>query len=184
MRRALALTTLVLVAGCGGGGSEHAQPAPSITLPPTTAIKDALLVAAVKATLAGDDLDSAQHVGVTVRAGVATLTGNVRTAAQKERDVKLAAGVTGITSVIDRLHVGGKAGATKSAADLALSARVAGSLAAQTGVNALGVHVGALDGSVTLEGRAPTPAIKETMLDVTRKTAGVRNVVDKIVVRN
>lgn len=53
----------------------------------------------------------------TVRGGVLTLTGRVETAAQRERAAEVAAGIEGVTSVENRVAVGGS-GAVASAPDL------------------------------------------------------------------
>jgi len=191
IRRLAPLAALVVLAACGASGTSTKQiisdiesPLASVTIPPEaqSTFKDALLVASIKAKLAADDFDSATRVHVSIHNGVATLSGAARSAAQKKKDVALAAQVKGVTRVVDELGVAPSPGA-KDAGDVALAARITGALVAQTGINALAVHVGVRDGVVTLDGHVPSDAIKTTMLAVAKGTAGVRNVDDRIAVR-
>jgi len=185
MKPALApLAALVLLAACNGAHIDTDKPLGNVTIPPQAeaSFKDGLLVAAIKAKLAGDDLDSATRVHVSVHDGSVTLTGAARSAAQRAKDAALAGQVNGVTHVDDRLGVS-PSHTAKDAGDVALAARITGALVAQTGINALSVHVGVRDGVVTLDGHAPTAAIKATMIAAAKGTSGVRNVDDRIAVR-
>ena len=71
----------------------------------------------------------------------------------------------------------------QGANDAALTAAVAGAIAAQTGVNVFHVTPRVSDGIVTLKGTAPTAEIKSTIIDAVRKVKGVRQIVDQIAVR-
>ena len=64
--------------------------------------------------------------------------------------------------------------------DVSLETEVAVSLAAQTGVNALGVKAHARDGVVTLQGHVPSEAVKSVMWSAAKKTHGVKRIVDEI----
>lgn len=154
MRRSAALAAALLLSACGGGrGSDDTHaPAAAPTLPPTGAFKDALLYAAVKARLAGFDIDSTSRISVRVHSGVVTLSGVVKDAATKAREVKLVRAMRGIKGVDDQLYVGhaGPGAAPVSNARL---------FAADENLAAL-------------------PALGA----VARQTPGMRNVVDKIVV--
>jgi osmotically-inducible protein OsmY len=178
------IATLTVLTACNGTHIDADKPLSSITIPPAAEadFKDGLLVAAIKAKLAASDFDSATRVHVSVRDGVATLSGDARSAAQRATDRDLAATVKGITRVDDRLGVSPSRDA-KDAGDVALAARITGALVAQTGVNALSVHVSVEGGSVTLTGHAPSAAIKSTMIAAAKGTSGVRNVADRIAVR-
>jgi osmotically-inducible protein OsmY len=191
MKFALApLAALVLLAACSTTQQDHTitidtgKPFGGVTIPPQAeaSFKDGLLIAAIKAKLAADDFDSATRVHVSVHDGVATLTGAARSAAQRAKDAQLAGQVKGVTRVEDRLGVSPSRDA-KDAGDVALAARITGALVAQTGINALSVHVSVRDGVVTLDGHAPSAAIKATMIAAAKGTSGVRNVDDRIAVR-
>jgi osmotically-inducible protein OsmY len=156
-----------------------------------SAFKDGLLYAAVKARLAGTDIDSTTRISVIVHDGVVTLRGRVKDGATREREVKLVRAMRGIADVNDELllgHVGPSAAQTVGAAartvgDAALIAAVESALAEQTGINVAGIAVHADAGTVTLGGHAPTAAIRSTAVAAARKTPGVRNVVDRIAVK-
>jgi len=181
---ALAAVAVAVLTACTGTHIDTEKPLSSYTIPPEAeaTFKDGLLVASIKAKLAADDLDSATRVHVAVRDGVATLSGSARSAAQRAKDVTLTAGVTGISRVENELGVAPSRDA-KDAGDVALAARITGALVAQTGINALSVHVSVNGGAVTLSGHAPSAAIKATMLAAAKGTPGVRNVDDRIAVR-
>jgi len=190
MKLALApLAALVLLGACTSSqrntiSIDTGKPLAGVTIPPgaEASFKDGLLVAAIKAKLAADDFDSATRVHVSVHDGAVTLTGAARSAAQKSKDAALAAAVKGVTHVDDQLGVSPSTDA-KDAGDVALAARITGTLVAQTGINALSVHVSVRDGVVTLDGHAPTAAVKATMIAAAKGTSGVRNVDDRIAVR-
>jgi osmotically-inducible protein OsmY len=184
--RAIALAAVLVLGACGGnaGSSDSHQPQNGPTLPPAGAFKDGLIYAAVKARLAGNDIDSTTRISVVVHDGVVTLSGAVKDLATKEREVKLVRGMRGVKAVNDEIrvgHVGPSAAQTVS--DAALVAAVEAELAAQAGVNVTSVRVAANGGNVTLTGRAATPAIKSTLVETARKTPGVRSVVDRITVK-
>ena len=70
----------------------------------------------------------------------------------------------------------------QGAKDAALTAQVAGVMAAQSGVNAFSVKPSAHNGVVTLNGKVPTPEIKATILDAVRRIHGVERIVDQITI--
>jgi osmotically-inducible protein OsmY len=185
MKRAAAFTALVAVGACGHASTAQA-PSGLPTLPPGGAFKDGLLYAAVKARLAGNDIDSTTRISVRVNNGVVTLSGAVKDLATKAREVKLVREMRGIKGVNDQLRVGHVGpSAAQTVRNAGLVAAVASVLTAQTGVNVASVtiHADADAGSVTLGGRAATAAIKSTLIAAARKTPGVRNVVDRITVK-
>jgi hyperosmotically inducible protein len=67
---------------------------------------DAAITAAVKAKLLADPDTSGLKIDVDTTDAVVTLTGTVKTAAEKTEAVKLAGETTGVKSVTDRLTVG------------------------------------------------------------------------------
>ena len=67
---------------------------------------NATLTAAVKTKFLADDTVSGLKIDVDSNNGVVTLTGTVRTAAEKNRAIAIAKETDGVKSVIDRLKVG------------------------------------------------------------------------------
>jgi osmotically-inducible protein OsmY len=183
-RPAALIAAAIALSACGHGSTKPPEGLP--TLPPGGAFKDGLIYAAVKARLAGSDIDSTTRISVSVHNGVVTLGGAVKDAATKGREVKLVSAMRGVKSVNDELRVGHVG---PSAADVVrnagLVAAVASSLTAQTGINVTGitVHADASTGTVTLVGHAPTAAVKSTLIAAAHHTPGVRNVVDRIAVK-
>lgn len=70
------------------------------------AVGNATLTAAVKTKFLADDTVSGLKIDVDSNNGVVTLTGTVRSAAEKNRAVAIAKETDGVKSVIDRLKVG------------------------------------------------------------------------------
>ena len=185
MKRAPALA-LLIAALTACSSDDASKSTDTSTYSPANAFKDTLMVAAIKTRLAGEDLDSAQYVRVIAADGAITLRGAVRSAAQKAKDVALVRGMRGVKSVdADGLSISAaRARDAKRVGDVGLAVQVTGAIAAQTGVNALGVHVRAESGTVTLEGNAPTAAVKSTIIAAARGVSGVRIIVDRIAVKS
>jgi osmotically-inducible protein OsmY len=183
VKRALALAAAIVLASCGGGGDTR-QTESGPTMAPVAIFKDGLLYAAVKARLAGSDIDSTTRISVIVHDGVVTLRGAVKDAATKEHEVNLVRKMRGVKAVNDEIRVG-RVGpsAAQTVSDAALVAAVEAQLAAQAGVNVAGIKVRASAGTVTLSGHASTEAIKSTLVEAARHAPGVRNVVDRIAVK-
>lgn len=182
MKRALLLVAVLGLSACGGDTGQSGADAQA-TLAPTTVFRDALLLAAVKAELAAEDIDSTTRVRVGVRDGAVVLAGTVATNTERARAVASAKKVTGVKSVEDRMTVGHVGpGAAKLGGDLAVAAGVEAAITAQTGVNVSTVRVAASSGTVTLSGTAPSDAVRATMVAAAKRAPGVRNVVDRIAV--
>lgn len=64
-----------------------------------------LLLIVIKAKMALDDAIEAARIDVDTAGGVVTLTGSVRSQAERERALRLARETDGVTSVVDRLTV-------------------------------------------------------------------------------
>ena len=176
----IALMSLGLVA-CSGNAQRTAQ---NLTSAAPGQAKDAALAVAVKGKLATIDLDSSAAVNVAVNDGAVTLTGEVRSPAVRKQFEDAARSIGGVRSVQDGTTVNPKVRSVReSASDAALVAKVAGTLLAQTGINALKVKTGVHNGMVTLNGTVAPEATKRTMLDSVRGLNGVKGVVDRIAVR-
>jgi len=148
---------------------------------PASQAKDVLLTAEIKSKLAAIDIDTTSNVSVSVNGETVTLRGVVRKASEIDRLGDAAAGVQGVTSVKNLITSDAKTrGVSEKLGDVSLETEVAVSLAAQTGVNALGVKAHARDGVVTLQGHVPSEAIKSVMWSAAKKTHGVKRIVDEI----
>lgn len=69
----------------------------------TSAVGDAAITGSVKAAMIAEPGLKAMQIDVDTVNGVVTLSGSVDSAADKARAVQIAQGVTGVTSVVDRL---------------------------------------------------------------------------------
>jgi len=173
-----AILALLLLAGCTGSGGEGGQTS-NPTHPATTALKDALLLAAVKATLVADDPDSTTTVGVAVNDGVVTLRGSVKDAETRRRIVADARKTGEVKRVVDELRVDPNGPRLKErVGDVALAARIETAITAQVGVQPVAVRVDR--GIASLEGTVGDAKTKATIVATAHGTTGVRNVVDRI----
>ena len=77
--------------------------APSVPDAERAMFTDPSLTTAVKSKLIGDDLVKARNIDVDTRDGVVTLTGQVRSQAEKDQALKLARETEGVKSVVDRI---------------------------------------------------------------------------------
>jgi hyperosmotically inducible protein len=180
----LAAASLALaLAGCSSAPQN--APAPNFTQMEAAA-GDALLTTEIKAKLITVDINSTTSLGVRVADGVATLSGTVRTPADRGRMVAAARSVRGITEVVDQLRVdphqpdiSGRLGqAGQQLSDAALAGRIAGAIFTQTGTT--GVKVDVHDGNVILRGNVVDPKVRTAAVDTARNTSGVRSVTDNM----
>ena len=175
---ALACALAAALVGCTGA-SQQGAPASSATRNPADALKDALLLSSVKATLVADDPDSTTSVGVAAVAGIVTLRGTVKDGATRARLVADARKVGGVKRVVDDLRVDPNAPQFRQqVGDVALAARVQAAIAAEVGLQHVGVRVDR--GVATLDGSVPDAKTRATVVRTARDTAGIRNVVDRI----
>jgi osmotically-inducible protein OsmY len=178
MRRPLALAAALALTACSQP-PPAAPPRSDETRAPTTVLRDALILAAVRSALLVDDPDASTSVGVTVTNGVVTLRGTVTDERVRRRMVEHAQETVHVQAVVDRLRVDPhRQRISDRVADVALAARVQTALSAQLGVQKVSVHVER--GVVTLDGTVSDAATKRTMLATARGVRGMRNVVDRI----
>ncbi len=144
-------------------------------------IDEGVLAAKVMARLVQIDANSALHVAASANGGTVRLTGKVLSDSTRERFLAAARGVPGVTGVDARLAIDPNLPRPASAVrNFALETAVHANLAVQAGINGLTLHVVARGAVVTLSGTAKTEALKTTLLSTARKTAGVREVVDRL----
>ncbi len=142
-------------------------------------LKDALVIAAVKAALTADDPDSTTTVGVSSSNGVVTLAGSVRAASTRARFVQRARSIAGVSRVVDDLRVDPHGPRLKEqVGDVALAARIQAAIAAQLGFEKITVSVHG--GVATLDGTVRDVKTKATAIATARGTSGIRNVVDHV----
>jgi hyperosmotically inducible periplasmic protein len=165
------LAGALLAASCSASQQERAK----------SDMNDAFIAAQIHTKMAAMDPATVTLVTVDVSHGAVTLTGQVHSAAERDKIDEAARSVSGVTRLDDRLKVNPKAPtAQEIAADLGLQAKVKAALGAQTGVNALKVEVGVHAAVVTLEGSYTTPAMHTVILETVRGVPGVRRVVDRL----
>jgi hyperosmotically inducible protein len=68
-------------------------------------LSEGALTAKIKSKMALDDLVQARSIDVTTNGQVVTLSGSVRSAAERDRAVQLAKETAGVTQVVDKLAV-------------------------------------------------------------------------------
>ena len=178
MSSTLALVAvLAVLSGCTA--PPQAPPQSAVTRAPTTVLRDALILAAVRSALLADDPDASTSVGVSVANGVVTLRGTVKDERVRRRMVDHAQETVYVRAVVDRLRVDPRRQRLSDRiGDLALAARVQTALGAQLGMQNVIVRVER--GVATLDGTVSDAATKRTMLATARGVRGIRNVVDRI----
>ncbi len=170
---------IVALAACSQQQLDNASHALSSTAP--TFANDALIVAQIEGYFVTIDADSALHVAVSSHDGVVKLSGRVKSQNVRERFVAAAQKTQDVKHVDADLRVDPHVPTTKGqVADFELAASVEANIAAQAGVNTFSVHVAAHAGTVTLSGKAPTPAVRATIVSAARSVSGVKNVVDRL----
>ena len=175
----LAFLGIVALAACSQQQLDNASHALSSTAP--TFANDALIVAQIEGYFVTIDADSALHVAVSSHDGVVKLSGRVKSQNVRERFVAAAQKTQDVKHVDADLRVDPHVPTTKGqVADFELAASVEANIAAQAGVNAFSIHVGAHGGTVTLRGKVPTPALRATILTAARGVSGVKKVVDRL----
>lgn len=157
---------------------------------------DAGITAKVKAKFAADDTVKAYQIDVTTNNKVVTLTGNVDSDAAKTQAVALTRNTEGVTDVVDNLAIAapttgsareqieaqGRA-AGQAAGDASITTVLKGKLIADPMVGGLRIDVDTNAGIVTLSGTVKTEAERAEALRLARETAGVKDVIDKLVLR-
>ncbi len=181
MARALVLAcaAALSVVGCTredvkNAGNALASAAPALA-------NDGIVIAQIESAFVRIDADSALHVAVASHDGNVRLSGRTKTTAVAQRFVDAATHTAGVKHVTSTLVSDARLPSTKKAvSDFALATAVRANLAAQAGVNGLGIAVGASDGAVVLRGRVKSAAIRTTLVEAARTTAGVRSVDDRL----
>jgi len=163
---------------------------------------DAGITTNIKGKMAADETVKAVQVEVDTRNGVVTLSGDVESAAAKDRAVQIARGTDGVRDVIDQVRVaettatggvvdgdgvrmddravqdGLDAGAAVT--DAAITSAVKARLLADPGVSGLRIDVDTQGAVVTLNGTVDSRAMADRAVTLVRNTDGVTRVVDDL----
>jgi osmotically-inducible protein OsmY len=139
---------------------------------------DSQLQKDVLAELAWEPAIHAAEIGVEVKGGVVTLSGEVRTFAEKWRAERAAQRVSGVTALAVDLQVHLMESGVRGDADLAESAR--NILQWTSGVKADSVKVMVETGWITLTGDVDWKFQKQAAVDAVRSISGVTGVSDQI----
>jgi len=168
-----------LMASCtrqdlNNAGSSFASAAPALA-------SDGLIVAQIESKFVAIDGDSALHVAVAAHGGSVRVSGRVKSAAISARYADAVKSVAGVKDESLALSVDPNLPSTgKRVADFALAAAVRANLLGQAGLNGIGLKVEAASGVVTLRGHVRSSALRTTLVEAAKSTAGVRSVVDAL----
>jgi hyperosmotically inducible protein len=170
----LAVFALVL-GGCSKSDQDQAQRAIE------RGAGDVWVCTQVRGSATALDPATVSLVKVECTAGVVTMSGQVRSAQEREQLIAAARKVDGVKAVHAQIAINPKAPTGNEIADdVSLAAKVRFAIAGQTGVNALKIDVSSHRGVVTLAGAVPSRAIESVAVDTARTTSGVKGVVDKL----
>jgi osmotically-inducible protein OsmY len=139
--------------------------------PLPAAIPDAQVESAIDELLTRDPVLKAQPIHVTVSGGAVTLTGTVRTLAQKWRAARLASGLRGATSVVNGLLV-----SPRQRTDAELAKAVNDLVKTDPATSNSDVRAAMSGGTATLSGIADSYAQRELMAEDASRIRGVQAV--------
>ena len=187
----IALISALAIAGCGK--KEEKAPAPgepkseAQTAPTTigTEIDDTAITTKVKAALLADDYVKGLDIKVETRKGEVQLSGYVDSQEQIDKAVAIAKGVENVKNVDNKMMVkGGEASVGDKIDDTVISTKVKAALADDESIkNSTDIAVETHEGEVQLSGYANDQAQIDRAVEVTRGVEGVKNVVNKISVK-
>jgi len=143
---------------------------------------DSAITARVKTALIGDKRIKARKIDVDTLEQVVALTGMVGSEAEAEIAVTVAGRVSYVRDVKNFLQVGSKS-VGQSIDDKVIWSKIKGKLIREKGIRSLNVDVDVNKGVVTVTGTVVTADQKAKILGIARKTAGVVNVFDNILVQ-
>ncbi|MCA9419525.1 MAG: BON domain-containing protein [Nitrospira sp.] len=141
-------------------------------------VTDTRIAVAIKNQLSRVDRKSFSSIDVTVKDGVATLTGTADSLWTQQRATALPQGIRGVRGVIDRITVG-PVGTTK---DLALKEYLEYLFLEDPVVERDDIHLDVQKGVVTLNGRVHSRQEKQTALNLAKMVKGIREVRDELTV--
>jgi hyperosmotically inducible protein len=147
-------------------------------------IDDSAITGRVKTALASDPATSAFQIDVETFRGAVQLNGFVDSADMKSAATRVARSVEGVKSVENNLSVGPESrSAGTYVDDTIITAKVKSALAADSDVAAHNVNVEVREGVVQLAGFVDSGEQKSKASEVTRRVAGVKDVDNKLEVK-
>jgi len=184
----------------GAAATTGRAPAPGSTPVPVAASDDTRITMSIQSKYFMDDRIKARHIVVATNAGVVTLNGEIADETERAEALLLARTTEGVKRVEDNLTFSQASARTSTAAtqatpaaaaagnstaaapdtDTALADRITSQLTSDSQMKNAPIEVTAKSGVVTLQGTAPTRAVKEHALTAVSGIDGVSQVVDRI----
>ena len=144
-------------------------------------VDDGTTQAAVKTKLMGDDFFGGMGINIETHKGVVQLGGWIDDAAAGAKAAELAAGVDGVKSVDNQLHVKqGEASMGQTVDDTVITTRTKAAHADSALCSSLKVNVDTYNGVVLLTGFAETDEARKACGDVTAAVPNVKSVINGI----
>jgi hyperosmotically inducible periplasmic protein len=185
----------------GAAATTGTPPSRVSTSAPVAASDDTRITMSIQSKYFMDDRIKAHHIVVTTTAGVVTLNGEIADETERAEALLLARTTEGVKRVEDNLTFSPASAPTSTAAtqatpaapsaadnsttvapdtDTALADRIKSQLTSDSQMKNAPIEVTAKSGVVTLQGTAPTRAVKAHALTVVSGIDGVTQVVDRI----
>ncbi len=187
----IALISALAFAGCGK--KEEKVPAPgepkseAQTAPTTigTEIDDTAITTKVKTALLADDYVKGLDIKVETRKGEVQLSGYVDSQEQIDKAVAIAKGIEGVKNVNNEMMVkGGEASVGEKIDDTIITTKIKAALAGDDNIkNSTDIAVETQEGEVQLSGHANDQAQMDRAVAVARGVEGVKNVVNKMSIK-
>ncbi|ABB74496.1 BON domain-containing protein [Nitrosospira multiformis] len=187
----IALISALAFAGCGK--KEEKAPAPgepkseAQTAPTTigTEIDDTAITTKVKTALLADDYVKGLDIKVETRKGEVQLSGYVDSQEQIDKAVAIAKGIEGVKNVNNEMMVkGGEASVGEKIDDTIITTKIKAALAGDDNIkNSTDIAVETQEGEVQLSGHANDQAQMDRAVAVARGVEGVKNVVNKMSIK-
>lgn len=151
-------------------------------------LDDAAISGTIKTKLIDNESLDADAINVDTAGGVVTLTGMVPSTDAKALATKVAAEVSGVVSVDNRLTIGDEPSLMQKAAgtvdDVAITAKVKAKLIGEDSLSAAGINVDTADNIVTLSGSVASAHDKDLAEDIASKVPGVESVDNRLQVKS
>jgi hyperosmotically inducible protein len=146
-------------------------------------VDDNTVNASVKAALVGDETTDAAKINVETYKGVVLLSGFVPTQEQKTAAGKVAAGVSGVKKVENKIAVGTKTSTGQKLDDSMLTGKVKAALVDTKDVKSGQINVESNDGVVQLGGFVTSAAMAERAVKAAAAVEGVKRVDNALLVK-